>query len=141
MSLKMRFVAAACGLLLASSGLAADVDMQPGLWEISTKMEMPGMPMQMPARKHRQCLTRQKMEPNAQGQETENCKITDRKISGNTVSWVIQCRGENAMRAVGKMTYHGDTLEGTITIKASDPEMGEMNMVNRISGRRIGECK
>jgi len=59
----------------------------------------------------------------------------------NEISLVIQCRGENAMRAVGKMTYHGDTLEGTITIKASDPEMGEMNMVNRISGRRIGECK
>jgi len=142
MLMRISLLVVACGmLLLANSGFAAGVNMHEGLWEITTKLEMPGMPMQMPARKHRQCLTKQKMEPNAQGQEAKGCKISNRKISGNTVTWTLKCSGENAMQAVGKMTYHGDRMEGTITMQANDPEEGEMKMVNRISGRRIGRCQ
>jgi hypothetical protein len=140
MLMKMSLGVAICGMSLLGTSAFAEVNMHEGLWEITTKTEMPGMPIQMPARKHRQCLTKNKMEPKTQDQEA-GCKLTDRKISGNTLTWVIKCSGENAMQAVGKITYYGDSFKGTITMKASDGEEGEMNIVNRLSGIRIGECK
>jgi hypothetical protein len=122
----------------------AGADLHEGLWEITTKMEMKGMPMKMPARKHTQCLTKENMlkamVPRDQAQE-EECKITDQKISGNTVKWVMKCSGREAMEVTGKTTYHGDTFEGNITMISNDPEEGKMEMINHISGRRIGECK
>lgn len=140
MLMKITFGAAIFGIFLLGTPAFAELNMHEGLWEITTKTEMPGMPMQMPARKHRQCLTTSKMEPKVQSQE-DHCKISDRKISGNTLRWVIKCSGENAMQAIGKIEYYGDSFEGTITMKANDPEAGEMNIVNHLSGRRIGECK
>ncbi len=128
-------------LVLLATQAVAGIDLHEGLWEITTQMEMPGMPMQMPASMHRQCLTKQNSEPDVHGQNTEDCKITERKVSGNTLTWTLKCHGKNAMQAVGKITYHGERLEGTITIQANDPEMGTMSIVNRISGRRIGDCK
>ena len=129
---------------LEGSFAFAGVDLHEGLWEITTKMEMQGMPMQMPARKHTQCLTKKNMlktmVPKEQDQG-EECKITDQKISGNTVTWTMKCKGEDAMEVTGKTTYHGDTFEGTITMIPNNPEEGKMKMINHISGRRIGECK
>lgn len=122
----------------------AGVDLHEGLWEITTKMEMQGMPMQMPARKHTQCLTKKNMlkmmVPKEQDQDQE-CKITDQKVSGDTVVWTMKCSGEDAMEITGKTTYHGDTFEGTITMISNDPDEGEMKMINHISGKRVGECK
>ena len=131
------------GFLLWGVCAFAGVNMHEGLWEFTTKMEMPGMPMQMPARKHTQCLTKKNMlktmVPKEQDQG-EECKITDQKISGNTVTWTMKCKGEDAMEVTGKTTYHGDTFEGTITMIPNNPEEGKMKMINHISGRRIGEC-
>jgi Protein of unknown function (DUF3617) len=135
---------AIAGIVLLGTSAFARVDLHEGLWEITTKMEMPGMPMQMPARKHTQCLTKKNlletMVPKEQTQE-EECKIIDQKISGNTVTWTMKCSGKDAMEATGKNTYHGDTFEGTITMISNDPDDGKMKIINHISGKRIGECK
>jgi len=132
------------GVFLWGTFAFAGVNLHEGLWEITTKMEMQGMPMKMPARKHTQCLTKENMlktmVPKEQTQE-EECKITDTKIRGNTVTWVMKCSGEDAMEVTGKITYHGDTFEGTITMISNDPEEDKMKMINHISGRRIGKCK
>ena len=141
---KIVMAVAIAGMFLWGTFAFAEVDLHEGLWEITTKMEMPGMPMQMPARKHTQCLTKKNMlktmVPKEQTQK-EECKITNTKISGNTVAWVMKCSGEDAMEVTGKTTYHGDTFNGTITMITNDPEEGKMKMIIHISGRRIGECK
>jgi hypothetical protein len=141
---RIALAVAIAGLFPLGTFAFAGVNLHEGLWEITTKMEMPGMPMQMPARKHTQCLTKKNMlktmVPREQAQE-EECKITDTKISGNTITWVMKCSGEDAMEVTGKTTYHGDTFNGTITMISNDPEEGKMKMIVHISGRRIGECK
>lgn len=132
------------GFFLSVICAFAGVDMHEGMWEITTKMEMPGMQMQMPARKHTQCLTKKNMlktmVPKEQEQEQE-CKVKDQKISGNTVSWTMECGGKNAIEITGKTTYQGDTLEGTIIMISNDPDEGKMKIITHISGKRIGECK
>ncbi len=118
----------------------AGMNMHEGLWEISTKMEMPGMSMQMPTNKSTQCLTKKNMVPKGQ-EKNEDCKITDQTIKGNTVTWVVECSGKNAMKASGKMTYKGDTFEGTMTMTPKKSRKRGMGMITHINGKRIGECK
>ena len=142
--LKRVALAVAIGIFLGGTSALAGVNMHEGLWEITAKMEIEGMPMKMPPRKHTQCLTNKNMlktmVPKEQAQE-EECKITDQKISGNTVTWTMKCSGKDAMDVTGKTTYHGDTFEGTMTMISNDPGEGKMKMINHVSGKRLGECK
>jgi len=130
------------GVLVWAGGVTAwaDMNMHEGLWEITTKMEMVGMPMQMPATKHTQCITKEKMIPQKEN-DKDNCKMVKQEIEGDTVKWVMECSGKNVMKVEGKTTYHGDTFEGIITIKVNDPQTAEMKIINHVTGKYVGVCK
>jgi hypothetical protein len=134
----------ACLLLCAGASFCfagAEPNMQEGLWEITSSMEMPGMPS-MPPMKHTQCLTKKDLVPQSQ-EKAQDCKITQTGTSGNTVTWSMKCSGEEgAMEGTGKVTYSGDTFQGTMTMTMQDPEQGgKMQLTQRMSGRRVGNCK
>ena len=114
-------------------------NMQEGLWEITIKMEMPGMPVSMSPMIHTQCITNEDMVPRGsqQGQQGEECKITKTKVEGDTVTWTMECDSpEGKARTTGKITYSGDTFKGTTKMT-----MQGMEMIQHLSGRRIGNCK
>jgi hypothetical protein len=112
-------------------------NMQEGLWEITIKMEMPGMPMSMPPMTYTQCITNENMVPSGSPQQAEECKITNTKVEGNTVTWVMECDSpEGKARSTGKITYSGDTFKGTIKMKMQD-----METIQYLSGKRIGDCR
>ena len=117
--------------------------MQPGLWEVTTRMEMAGMPMQMPAQTVRHCYTRQDVE---QGDRTvpraddKNCKIKDYKLRGNTATWSIVCTGKDAMSGTGTMTTTATSFSGKSTFKMR--QNGDtMDVVSHMTGKRVGDCK
>lgn len=111
-------------------------EMKPGLWEISTTMEMPGMPFQPPAQTMRHCYTAQEVKEEPVPRDN-NCKITDLKTTGNKVSWKLECKGEMSGKGEGEMTYLGDSAyEGKSRMQAQG-----MTMVSKYKGKRIGECK
>jgi len=113
-------------------------DMREGKWEITTKMEMPGMPMSIPPSKHTQCLTKKDLIPQ-NTQSGQECQISQSKVTGNTVTWSIKCSGEGGeTKGTGTMTYSGDNFKGTM--KISMPYQN-MEMTSTIDGRRIGDCK
>jgi hypothetical protein len=112
-------VAAALSLLSSvSTGLVfAQSPVRDGRWEVSTGMDMPGMPMKIPAMKTIQCVTKgQADDPNQsvpQGQQGKNsdCKVSDYKVAGNKVAWTMKCEGKNAMTGNGEVTYATDTYD------------------------------
>ena len=111
-------------------------NMQEGLWEITIKMEMPGMPVSMPPMTHTQCITNEDMVPRG-SQQSEECKITKTKVDGDTVTWTMECDSpEGKARTTGKITYSGDTFKGTIKMTTQG-----MKTIQHLSGRRIGNCK
>jgi hypothetical protein len=115
-------------------------NMREGKWEITTTTEMPGLPVAMPGVTYTHCLTNKDMVPQKQ-EKNQDCKITDTKISGNTVTWVMKCSGKDGpMESVGKITYSGDTFEGSFTTTINDPSQGKMTITNHMKGRRIGDC-
>jgi len=122
-----------------SSYAIAGPNMKEGLWEITTKMEMPGMPVAMPARTHTQCITKGDPVPQKpESREGQECKFVEKKIVGDTVIWTMKCQTkEGTMVMKGRITYKGNTFDGKIKMKTPDG----MEMTQHISGRRVGECK
>lgn len=129
-------------MMMAAPGRAgAEPNMQDGQWEITSTMNMPGMPAPMPPVKQTQCITKKDMVPQTQ-QKNQECTVTDTKINGNTVSWSVKCSAEgNDMTGNGNITYKGDTFDGTFIINMKVPGQGSMQMTQNMKGRRLGPCK
>lgn len=143
----MRLVAISmlAAALLAVSAHAATPNMKEGLWEITARMEMAGMPGAMPPQTMQQCITKKELEDPGKtapgsGQKDPRCKITDYKLQGNTASWKMTCEGENAMTGSGSITYSGTSYSGVNKMTMSHGGQAQ-NMTMTYSGRYIGECK
>lgn len=110
--------------------------MNPGKWEITTKAEMSGMPLQ--SMTHTQCITNDDLVPVSEDTSQE-CQITGTRISGDTVSWKMTCSGQDGggMDGTGQVTYQGNSMYGSMNM-TSKPHGAKMR--NTFSGRRIGNC-
>ncbi len=138
MKTRISAVVTAVVLLFCINSASAGFDMKVGMWEVTTKWELPGMPkeMAMPGVTFNQCLTSENHIPqnNDQG---GGCKITRSQIRGNTVIWEMDCENEGLlMRGTGKVTFSGDIFTGGMTIESNG-----MNINQHLSGRRTGDCK
>jgi hypothetical protein len=127
---------------LVLSGFAfAEPNMQEGMWEITMKTEMPGMPMAMPPMKFTQCLTKKDLVPQKKG-KNEDCKMISTKVDGNVVTWVAQCRmKDGTVDSTGKITYKGNGFDGVIKAVMDTKDTGKMEVTQYMSGQRIGDCK
>ena len=117
----------------------SELNMQEGMWEITTKMEIPEMPMDMPPMKHTQCLMKKDVVPQS-SQAGQECKISQTKITGNTVTWTMQCSGGPGgdTKGNGTITYNGNSMNGTIKLTNTQ---SNMKMTSHLTGHRIGDCK
>jgi hypothetical protein len=136
---KLLFASVILFITISISFAGSVPNMQEGNWEITTKMEIPGMPMNMPPMKHTQCLTKKDLVPQS-SQPGQECKFTQIKVADNTVTWIMQCSGGHGgdMKGNGKITYSGNTLKGKIEMTMPQ---SNMKMTSHISGHRIGDCK
>jgi hypothetical protein len=120
-----------CGVVYAGS----ELNMQDGMWEITSTVKMQGMTI--PPMTFSQCITKEDAVPQNNSPGQEDCKVSDMKIVGSTVSWTMTCSGQAGdMKGTGKITYHGDRFEGQMTTE----HMG-MVMVTEMTGRRTGPCQ
>ncbi|HYU26739.1 MAG TPA: DUF3617 domain-containing protein [Thermoanaerobaculia bacterium] len=131
---KIAIALALCALPMVASAASPA---KPGKWEMTMQMEMTGMPMKMPAHTVTYCLTKEEAEnpeklvPEAK--KNSDCKPTDLKIDGNTVSWKVECE-KSKMTGEGKVTYSGDGFDGGMHMTM--PNGGEMNA--KYSGKYLG---
>ena len=122
-------------LMTAPALAASGPDMEPGLWEITSRVKMPGM--ELPANTMTQCITKESLVPQGgSGPGQNQCEISDVRIEGDTVSWSITCDSqEGVMTGSGETTYDGDSFEGS-----SKMSMQGMEITTTMSGKRIGAC-
>ena len=137
-------VALSCAALCALGARAASPDMQPGMWEITTRMEMPGMPVAVPPQLVRHCYTKKDLEDGKNAvpsnKQDPNCRIKDYALKGNTATWSMECTGENAMSGTGTMTFAASSYSGSM--KTRIKQGGQtMDMMQSWTGRRVGDCK
>jgi len=103
------------------------------LWEVSTQMNVPGMPAGMGARTNKVC-TEKGDQKKAMTQGNDKCKVTDFKQSGNSVHMAMSCPDGNA---VLDTTYNAARTEYKGTMKMTSKQ-GDMTMT--MAGRKVGAC-
>jgi hypothetical protein len=121
-------LAAALGLPLASSAAGQDE-----LWEITSQMNMAGMPAGMGAQTSRICQDKDPSKHKVQGQN-ENCKVIDAKQSGNRSTTTVKCPDSTM---VIEHTYNAARTEFKGTMKSTG---GQGDMTVTMSGRKVGSC-
>ena len=135
--LKKFFVISAVLLFSASAVFAgSSVNMEEGLWEITSEVKMPGM--SMPPSTRTQCITKDDLVPQ-KAQPGQECQVTDVQYKGNTVTWKMRCSGQGGdMTGTGQITYNGDSFVGQM--KMTMPGQ-RMKITTHMKGRRIGDCQ
>ena len=120
-------------------------NMQEGLWEITTKIEISGMSKNLPAHTVQHCVTKKDIEQgrgkiHQPDSRNRNCQVKDYKVKGNKASWSLVCTGSNPMSGNGTVTYNGDSFTGGTKMKMGNKGR-ETEMTQTFSGKRMGECK
>lgn len=130
-------VVVVCALALPSFAESSPV--KPGKWQVTVEMEMPGMAMKMPPTSFTHCVTKEMVDhPEStvpKAGKDQNCKVSDYKIEGKTVTWTMSCEGKQPMKGDGKIVYDGDAYDGVMHMK-----IGDMEMTQKYSGKRLGDC-
>jgi hypothetical protein len=108
------------------------------LWEITSKMEMPGMPMAMPAQTHRLCIAKSGKDDDYIPKR-EGCRVQESKRVGNKVAYKMVCTGKDAMTVAGETTYAANSYEGRMVMNGK-MEGQQVEMTQTYSGKRVGDC-
>ena len=124
-------------LIFAVSAFAAP-NYQEGLWEMTTTMNMPGMPKEMMhPMKNTVCMTKENAVPQPQQKGEQQCKMTDQKTVGNKVSWTMTCK--NGTVSKGDITYSKTSFTGSQTMMTN--QSGRQTTVkSTMIGKYIGPC-
>ncbi len=140
MKKRMSSILAGAVVALWAGAAIAGPNMADGKWEITSKMEMEGMPMAMPPVKTTMCLTAKEAVPQ-KAPKNQDCKMISNKIEGNTVTWVMQCKDKHGtVDSKGRITYKGTSFDGKVVMNMTN-EKGSRTMKQDMSGHRIGDCK
>jgi hypothetical protein len=139
--MKARFSTIALLSLVLSWTVLAQTQspMRPGNWQITMRMNMPGMG-EMPPMTQTQCVTADMLkDPQGavpKGPEGGDCKISDYKLTASTATYKLTCTQPMAMTMNGEMKYSGtDAYTGTMTMDANGQKM-----TMAFDAKRTGEC-
>ncbi|HEV2685027.1 MAG TPA: DUF3617 family protein [Actinomycetota bacterium] len=106
------------------------------LWEVTSKMEMPGMPMAMPPQISRVCSSKNRKDEDLVPKQGD-CRMLESGRTGNKFTYKMDCSGS-----------HPSTVDGAITF-GSNAYDGKMHMVMKgtndamdmsFTGKRVGDC-
>jgi len=109
------------------------------LWEITMKMEMPGMPMAIPPQVSKVCVAKGANDENFVPKQQGECKSVDSKRVGNKYTFRMVCDGKNKMTANGEITFKDGAYDGRMEM-AGMMEGQPMNMNQTYAGKRVGTC-
>jgi hypothetical protein len=140
----MKAISCAVLAVVAVATVAAQSPIRPGRWEVIMQMDMPNMPMKMPEMKTTQCVTQEQAKdpagalptgPQAGRGGNSDCKVTDYKVSGQTVTWKLACTTPQPITGAGEMTFTDNSYAGTVKMTTA-----QGNMAMKVSGTRLGDC-
>ena len=127
-------------LTMLHAGAASALN--PGLYEYTMKMNMPGAPTTLPSTTIQRCLNAKDVE-GAKATEmppmpNSDCKVLDRNISGAQFSYRISCTKPQKLDGDVKGTVSATTLSMDMTMHTPG---APAPMTQNISAKRLGDCK
>lgn len=126
-----------------AAGAADHPNIQPGNWEITISMEMPGMPAR-PAMTNTHCIKpdqikdSQSFADSMQDKTRGKCKVSDLKFDSDKLSYSFACEG--GATGTSELVFGGTTYEGTNKITVPGRGNGPMTMTQHFKAKRVGDC-
>jgi len=133
-----RLCIAVVAATIAGYCLPAAAQERDEMWEVTMKMEMPGMPMAMPPQTSRMCIAKGAKEEDYVPMRGE-CKTVESNRVGSKYTFKSVCNGKNQMTVTGAITYGDGTYDGSMQMTGM-AEGQPMNMTQTYSGKRVGAC-
>jgi hypothetical protein len=130
---------AACTLVFSLALVAVAPALAQGaddLWEISSKMEMPGMPMSMPAQVVKVCAAKSARDDEFIPKQGD-CKVVDSKRTGNKLAYKMTCSTPEPSTVEGETHFASGAYDGTMRMTMTS---SNQSMQMTYSGKRIGSC-
>jgi hypothetical protein len=128
-----------CLILIATCAPALAQEMEPGQWEFTTTMSMPGMP-QPQTMTNARCITKADSDPSRWADKQQgDCKVSPSKKSGGTYTWEVSCPS-SGMRGTGTARVTRSTVESELRL-AGDMGGQKFEMLNKTTGKRLGACQ
>ena len=136
MDMKSLFIG---GVALLAGAFSMGAYAAPGeYWEVTTKMEMAGMPFSMPATTVKVCIGKGHETDPRQAAPNKDCEVMDVKNSGKKTAWKVRCNHDgDVMNGSGENTVTSDGYEGAMHLTGSSHGRN-MDMTQTYSGKRIG---
>ena len=126
-------------LAIMTSMLSATSHAVPGeYWEVTNKMEIPGMPFAMPPTTSKVCIAKGMENDPKNTSGNKDCQVSDVKTVANKASWKVRCvQDGEVMTGKGEQTTTANGYTGKMQL--SGKSGGEdINMNMAYSGKRIG---
>jgi Protein of unknown function (DUF3617) len=105
-------------------------------WEITSKMEMPGMPMAMPAQVVRICVAKNGKDEDFVPKQN-NCRMVDSKRAANKFTYRMECTGDDPSTMDGEVTFGTGAYEGKMKMTMTKTKQ---SMQMTYAGQRVGAC-
>lgn len=132
--------------MLAQPVYGQDYNVEPGMWEMTYKMDVSGMPenmasmMQKEPKTRRECVTEEDISFKPENME-EGCTFNKTSDSSSKVVWEIECNtAQGSSSGHGEVNFHGTSSDGWFEMNVQAGPMGEMQMRNTFEGKRVGSC-
>lgn len=107
-------------------------------WEVTSKMEMPGMPFAMPGTTTKVCIAKGGEKDPGKSTGDKDCQATDVKTVGNKTTWKMRCNHDGeVMTGSGEQTTNANGYDGKMQFSSSSQKRGG-NMTMVFSGKHIG---
>ena len=134
-----RYCVALSAVMFAAFCVSAVAQEKDELWDITMKMDMPGMPMAMPAHTSRVCVAKGANDENYLPKQQGDCRNVESKRIGNKYTFKMICDGTNKMTGVGEITFADGAYDGRMQMTGT-MEGQPMNMNQTYTGKRVGSC-
>lgn len=121
---------------------AGDLNLEEGYWETMVNIGIEGGILPLPAIKSGKCVTRQDPLPNSVESSSMHCRVFDKAIAGNDVSWRIECADDKGkMEGQGKITYAGNKFSGRMDVLVTQIEGDRHAKLEYVmKGERVRAC-
>lgn len=134
-----RLALASLMLVLPLAAGAAELPINPGLWETTMTRTNP-MTGEPTTETDTRCVTETSFSPSSMMDQAQGCELVEDERNGDTLTFSMECNMEDSTATVdGEFQTDGQTGQGNMDM---DMKMGEMNMSMNMNwtSKRLGDC-
>ena len=122
--------------LAIAAALPASAQGKDDLWEVTSKMEMPGMPMALPAQTNRVCVAKNRKDEELIPRQGD-CRLVDSNRVGSKFTYKMECAGQEPTTVDGAITFGNNAYDGQMRMVMKRTN-DAMNIA--FTGKRVGDC-